>query len=69
MNSEKLKRAALTACVQRMKAEGLTGKARDDAAKHFLAGVNVALVQEGFEPLSAASYLDVLEQLAATAED
>ena len=30
-------RAILTACVKRMKAMNLSGKARDDAANHFLA--------------------------------
>lgn len=63
------KRAALAACVKRMKAEELKGKARDDAAGHFLAGAFVVmealgLTPEGFPLPAAVSYTDVLEALA-----
>lgn len=68
----------LAAAVARIRASGLSGKARDDAAGHFIAGAKAALDAA----LDAASnsddvpqidvpesgkYVDVLEALAATA--
>lgn len=65
----------LKACVDRMKAAQLTGKARDDAADHFIAGAKAALsaaerAEENHEPLptleipTKGGYLAVLEALA-----
>ena len=53
----------LSDCRNRMK--GLAGKARDDAASHFLAGVKSA--SPGLFPAGhtmPSKYVDVLEQLA-----
>ena len=66
-----MSKQVLTACVKRMKAAGLSGKLRDDAAQHFLAGAHAA-DPEGFpDPRvdgSPLRYVDVLEALAE-AED
>lgn len=56
------KKTALTQCVARMKAQGLTGKLRDDAAGHFLAGVKAAGVEIIVD--EPVKYVDVLEALA-----
>lgn len=63
------KSAALKACVQRMREQALSGKARDDAAGHFLAGAAAAADGLGFDlgiqPADTIKYVDVLEQLAS----
>ncbi len=60
----------LSACVKRMKAEGLTGKLRDDAAGHFLAGAAAADPSAfGDNATIPAKYVDVLEALAEAADD
>lgn len=62
MTDEPTKPSPLAACVARMKAHGLSGKLRDDAAGHFLAGVAAA---SDFEPpAEPVKYIDVLEALA-----
>lgn len=62
------KRSVLAACVQRMR--GLSGKARDDAAAHFLAGAAAADPEAfGTEGELPSRYVDVLEALATVAED
>lgn len=56
------RKTALALCVERMKLLGLTGKARDDAAGHFLAGVLAAGLDVPVPP--TGKYVDVLEALA-----
>lgn len=61
------RRKVLSACVARMKADGLSGKGRDDAAGHFMAGVNATLEASGLAALDvpgSGKYLDVLEAMA-----
>lgn len=60
------KKAALAACVARMKTQGLKGKLRDDAANHFFAGVVAADPSLGpvAAEVSEGGYLAVLEALA-----
>lgn len=59
---EAAKKRALKACVARMKTLDLKGKARDDAADHFLAGVFAIIGPDG-DP-TEKGYLAVLEALA-----
>lgn len=63
--TDKPTKPMLAACVHRMKALGLKGKLRDDAADHFLAGAAAARDEA---PPEAGGYVSVLEALA-TAED
>lgn len=70
MDVKAIKTAALSGCVKRMKAEGLSGKLRDDAAAHYMAGVQsvLAAAGEAVDPVPT-KYVDVLEQLATLADD
>lgn len=75
-----MSKSILTACVQRLKASGLKGKGRDDAAGHFIAGAKAALdatrevVSDGnevsvLEVPDDAKYVEVIEALALAAGD
>jgi len=63
------KKSVLTSAVAHLRASGLKGKLRDDAAKHFLAGA-AATDPDAYGELflKANTYTDVLEALADAAD-
>jgi hypothetical protein len=63
------KKTVLAACVRRMKTLGLSGKLRDDAAQHFLAGASAADPERFPDPATPSRYVDVLEALAECADE
>ncbi len=63
-----VRRTALSACVQLMRKDGLTGAPRDRAARYFLAGAQAVAAVGGVQmwaPGEDGTYTDVLEALAA----